>query len=123
MNDMPDFWRDGQRAKTQYELVRRWLFDQGFHWYYSEVSPRQMCAFRHEKVERGCTWPPRGYWVGQIARVEWLRDDEPNHVVVMKDRRCVFNPSGTTRQVLEPDVWLIGYYLLVPLDPMEGCRA
>lgn len=120
IEDVPDFWREGKTpAGWQYQAVRRWLAGQGYHWYYSECSPRHLAAFLTEEVEPGCSWPPRGYWIGQISRVEWLRDNDPTHVVVMKNRRCVFNPSGPTRQVLEPDVWLIGYYLLVPLDPVQ----
>lgn len=116
ISEVPDFWTEGS-ADTQHRRVRAWLAKRGFHWYFSTVEPRQLRAFRTEKVEPGCTWPPRGYWLGQIARVEWLRDREPNHCVVMRDHRCVFNPSGKLSEVLEPDVWLIGYYLLVPLDP------
>lgn len=118
IEDVPDFWREGKtRPGRQYREVRRWLAEWGYHWYYSECAPRQLLALRSEKFGPSNTWPPRGYWIGQVARVEWLRDDDPNHVVVMKNRRCVFNPSGSLRGVLAPDVWLIGYYFLVPLDP------
>lgn len=124
IEDVPDFWREGNtKPGRQYQQVRRWLVTQGYHWYFSECAPRQFSVFPTEESEPGNSWPPRGYWVGQIARVEWLRDYEPNHVVVMKNRRCVYNPSGTTRAVLEPDVWLIGYYLLVPLDPAVRAAA
>lgn len=115
---LPDFWCESRTTPgRQYQQVRRWLHAHGFHWYYSDIQPRQLRAFRTEKIAPNCSWPPRGYWIGDISRVEWLRDHEANHVVVMHERRCVYNPSGTLRQVLEPDVWLIGYYLLIPLDP------
>lgn len=117
IEDVPDFWESSHSLVTWHRQIRDWLAGRGFHWFYSQTEPRQMRAFRTEKIEPGGTWPPRGYWLGQIARVEWLRDGDPNHCVVMKDRRCVFNPNGSLRQVLEPDVWLVGYYLLVPLDP------
>lgn len=124
IDDMPDFWHEGKTVPgRQVQEVRRWLLDQGYHRYYGQCHPRHLSAFPSEKLSPSNSWPSRGYWIGQIARVEWLVDDDPNHVVVMKNRRCVFNPSGTLRAVLAPDVWLIGYYLLVPLDPMEGCRA
>lgn len=118
IEDVPDFWREGKtRPGRQYQEVRRFLAEWGYHWYYSELKPRHLKALPSEKFAPGCSWPPRGYWIGQVSRVESLVDGDPNHVIVMKNRRCVFNPSGTLRGVLEPDVWLIGYYLLVPLDP------
>lgn len=118
IEDVPDFWHEGKtQPGRQYREVSRWLADWGYHWYYAQCRPRHLAAFPSEAFVPGSSWPPRGYWIGQISRVEWLVDDDPNHVVVMKNRRCVFNPSGTLRMVLAPDVWLIGYYLLVPLDP------
>lgn len=118
IEDVPDFWHEGKtRPGRQYQEVRRWLAEWGYHWYYAEVKPRHLKAFPSEKMSPGCSWPPRGYWIGQVSRVESIVDGDPSHVVVMKNRRCVFNPSGSLREVLEPDVWLIGYYLLIPLDP------
>lgn len=117
IEDVPDFWNQSKTATAQYKRIRSWLAGRGYHWYFSTIAPRQMCAFRTEKIEQGCSWPPRGYWLGQIARVEWLRDNEPSHMVVMLDRRCVFSPNSTLAETREPDVWLTGYYLLVPLDP------
>lgn len=117
IDEMPDFWSASSNVVRWQRRISAWLAERGFHWYYSTIIPRQMRAFRTEKVEPGCTWPPRGYWIAQISRVEWLRDREPNHCVVMRDHRCVFNPSGKISEVLEPDVWLLGYYLLIPLDP------
>lgn len=116
IEDVPDFWTNVSPRK-QHVKVAAWLRRHGFHWYYADIEPRQLLAFRSEEVEPTNTWPPRGYWVGRIARVEWLRDGEANHLVVMRDHRCVFNPGGSLSEVLEPDVWLIGYFLLVPLNP------
>lgn len=116
IEQMPDFWTADSATKF-HARIASWLRKQGFHWYYSDIEPRSMSSFREEKTEDGNTWPPRGYWLARISRVEWLRDCGPAHIVVMRDHRCVFNPGGTTSDVLDPDVWLLGYFLLVPLDP------
>lgn len=121
INKIPDFWQHNKSdsAVRQYQAISRWLRGRGWHYYYSDIQPRQMSKFRTEKIGPGCSWPPRGYWIGRVARVEWLRDCEPSHVVVMKDRRCVYNPGAKySNEVYEDDVWLVGYYLLVPLDPV-----
>jgi hypothetical protein len=69
------------------------------------------------------SFPPSGYWIAQISSVDRLRDNDPNHVVVMKGRRVVFNPGGSTKQALLGPWFLIGYYLLTPLDPTKLAAA
>lgn len=117
---VPDFWTGGETRRNQSERVRRWLAARGYHHYYSDYGgddcPR-LKAFVAEKREPGCTFPPRGYWLAVISSVDRLRDGEPNHVVVMRDHRLVFNPSGTVKEALDGPWFLLGYYLLVPLDP------
>lgn len=118
IEEVPDFWPGKKKAATQYEHVRRWLSERGFHYYFSECHARQFAEFQRGRTwGNGVSWPPRGYWIGQINLVDRIIDGEPNHVVVMNGYRCVYNPSGTLKQTKENDVFLIGYYLLVPLDP------
>jgi hypothetical protein len=117
IEDVPSFWDERQSVSDQYEKVRRWLSGRGLHYYYGSCHARQFAEFQQRKWERGLSWPPRGYWIGQISRVDWLVDGDPNHVVVMRGHRCVYNPGGPLKGVKENDVFLIGYYLLVPLDP------
>jgi hypothetical protein len=121
IEDVPDFWSDKVTAASQYDQERRWLAGRGFHLYFAECHARQFAEFQRKRTwEKAKSWPPRGYWIGQISRVDWIIDNEPNHVVVMKGYRCVHNPSGTLKQTKENDVFLIGYYLLVPLDPARS---
>lgn len=119
IGEVPDFWRP-KSGVAQYEAQRRWLLGRGFHWYYSTYGgtdcPR-LRDFAVEKASAGSSFPPRGFWVGQISSVDRLRDGDPNHVVVMRGRKLVFNPGGTVREALDGPFFLIGYYLLVPLDP------
>lgn len=117
IEDVPEFYNEKVTATQQYENVRKWLARHGYHYYYSECHPRQFAEFQQQTFKRGESWPPRGYWLGRITRVEWLVDDMPGHVVVMKGFKCVFNPSGTVKATKDNDVFLTGYYLLVPLDP------
>jgi hypothetical protein len=122
IEEVPEFWKaaTGDKPSTrQYEAIRKWLVTKGYHYYYSEHSPKQFAEFQSGKFERGVSWPPRGYWLARITRVEWLIDDMPGHVVIMKGFKCVYNPSGTIKETKENDVFLTGYYLLVPLDPKE----
>jgi hypothetical protein len=121
IEDVPDFW-SSKSGVGQYERVRRWLAARGFHWYFSLYGGDNCPAlvdFVASKREQGSTFPPRGYWIGQISSVDRLRDSDPNHVVVMRDRRLVYNPGGTVKQALDRRWFLIGYYLLVPLDPAQ----
>lgn len=124
IDDMPTFWvGDVERpAAAQYHRIRRWCAARGFHWYYSTCGgddcPR-LKDFVNEKGDPASSFPPRGYWTAQISSVDRLRDGDPNHVVVMKGRRLVFNPGGSLKQALEGPWFLIGYYLLVPLDPTK----
>lgn len=120
IDQVPDFWNHTATSRSQSERVRRWLAGRGYHHYYSDFGgsdcPR-LKAFVSAKREPGCTFPPRGYWIAVISSVDRLRDHDPNHVVVMRDRQPVFNPGGTVKEALDGPWFLIGYYLLVPLDP------
>jgi hypothetical protein len=123
IEDVPDFWPKKSGAVRQYENVRRWLAGRGYHWYFSTYGGDNCPAlvdFVNEKREVGSSFPPRGYWFAQISSIDRLRDSDPNHVVVMRDRRLVYNPGGTVKQALADRRWfIIGYYLLVPLDPAQ----
>lgn len=125
LEDVPTFW-DGKGAIGQYEKTRRWLAARGFHWYYSTYGGNDCPLLRDfvkEKHERGSSFPPRGYWIGQISSVDRLRDHDPTHVVVMQGRRLVYNPGGTVEEALSGPWFLIGYYLMVPLDPSASSEA
>lgn len=118
--DVPDFWREQGSAVSSYERTRRWCASRGYHLYYStfrgDDCPR-LKDFVRSKRDPGSSFPPRGYWLAQISSVDRLRDRDPNHLVVMRDRRLVFNPGGDVKQAIDGPWFLIGYYLLVPLDP------
>lgn len=120
IEEMPDFWKAPDFAKFV-GRVSHWVADRGYHWYYSDFGGNDCPLLRDFAKEKTpsptCTFPPRGYWIAQISSVDRLRDGDPNHVVVMHGRRCVFNPGGSVRQALDGPWFLIGYYLLVPLDP------
>lgn len=125
IEEVPDFWKAANKkdATSQYEATRKWLMTKGYHWYFATHEAVQFAEFQTRKFERGVSWPPRGYWIARITRVEWLIDDMPGHVVVMKNFKCVYNPSGTVKEATENDVFLVGYYLLVPLDPAKDNNA
>lgn len=121
IDDVPDFWESAKKgANAQYEHVSKWLSERGFHYYYADCHARQFAEFQGGKWEKGNSWPPKGYWLGRISRVDSIIDNEPGHMVVMKGRRCVYNPSGSIKSTKDNDVFLIGYYLLVPLDPSRS---
>lgn len=117
IEEMPDFWK---ARGSFYKRVNAWLETRGFHWYYSTFGGTDCPLLRDfvkQKTEPGSSFPPRGFWVAQISSVDRLRDSDPSHAVVMKGRRLVFNPGGSVKQALEGPWFLIGYYLLQPLDP------
>lgn len=119
---LPAFWEDSlkkQSAVKQYEDIREWLAERGWHFYYSQCSAKQFANFQKGKWKIGDSWPPRGYWIGEIARVDWIIDNEPKHVVVMEGFKCLYNPGGTVKETKEDDVFLVGYYLLTPIDPAK----
>jgi len=118
--EMPDFWKARGSETGFYARVNGWLATRGYHWYYSIYGGTDCPLLRDfvkQKTAANSSFPPRGYWVAQISSVDRLRDDEPSHAVVMKGRRLVFNPGGSAKQALEGPWFLIGYYLLQPLDP------
>jgi hypothetical protein len=123
---MPDFWTGAKTAVGMYDRVRRWCAARGFHWHYSTYGgsncPR-LSEFVKAKPDASSSFPPHGYWVAQISSVDRLRDNDPNHAVVMKGHRLVFNPGGNLKQALHESWFLIGYYLLVPLDPSKVAAA
>lgn len=122
IEEMPDFWK-AKDVSTFCAQIERWLRPRGYHWYYSTYGGTN-CPFLRDfaKEKRDSptnSFPPRGYWIGRISSVDRLRDNDPCHVVVMKDHRPVFNPGGTVKEALDGPWFLIGYYLLVPLDPSK----
>lgn len=119
IESMPDFWGDDDETcgVRQYDMVSKWLAVRGFHWYYASCRARQFANFQKGRTPADESWPPRGYWFAQIAQVETLIENEPKHMVVMRNRKCVFNPSASIAKTKEDDVFLVGYYLLVALDP------
>ncbi len=119
IEEMPDFWAKSTDGISQHEAVRRWLSARGWHWSYTKRQPIQLAALRQWGRPPGRSWPPRGYWMAQMATVDGLRDDQPTHLVVMKDRRLAFDPSGQPKRLHEAHWWLIADYVLVPLDPAK----
>ena len=117
IEEMPDFWNKTSDGLSMFEAIRRWLAPRGYHWFYTTCEPVQLETLKAMPRRLGLSWPPRGYWLAQIASVAALRDHEARHLVVMKDRRCVFNPNGKPADLLAADEWLVGFYLLVPLNP------
>lgn len=119
INDLPDFFNENESAIEFYDSVRKWLARLGWHFYYAQCHARQFAEFQRQRTPPQDSWPPRGYWIGQIARVEWIVENMIYHAVVMNEHRCVFNPNGTIKQTKENDVFLVGYYLLTPIDPTK----
>jgi hypothetical protein len=119
VEEIPDFYNENKDSVSWYVAIQKWLRKKGYHLYYTQCSPLQFAEFQKSKSLPDEAWPPRGYWLGRIARVEWIIDHEPYHVVVMKDHRCVYNPGATIKDTKSNDIFLVGYYLLTPLDPAK----
>lgn len=124
IEEMPQLWvGEASRAGQQYRRVARWLAARGYHWYFSNYGGNDCPLLRNFVTEKitdpANSFPPRGYWIAQISSVDRLRDGDPNHVVVMHGRRLVFNPGGPIKEALAGPWFLIGYYLLTPLDPSK----
>lgn len=99
--------------------MRRWCANRGYHVYYSTFGGNDCPRLKDfvAATDPDSSFPPRGYWLAQISSVDRLRDHDPNHIVVTHGRRLVFNPGGSVKEALDGPWFLIGYYLLVPLDP------
>jgi hypothetical protein len=120
IEEIPDFFEDkSYDAALWYAAIQKWLKKRGYHLYYTTCRPIQFAQFQTEKSEPDESWPPHGYWFARIARVEWIVDNEIYHVCVMKNHRCVYNPGGTVKGTKDNDIFLLGYYLLVPIDPAK----
>lgn len=121
IDGMPSFWVEGASAGAQYRRVRRWCAARGFHWYFSTYGGNDCPRLKDFVAQQDpdSSFPPRGYWIAQISSVDRLRDGDPNHAVVMKGRHLVFNPGGPVKEAIDGPWFLIGYYLLTPLDPSK----
>lgn len=119
IEEIPDFFNDHKDAVSWYVGIQKWLNERGYHLFYASCAPIQFAEFQKSKSEPDESWPPKGYWLGRIARVETIVENGVFHSVVMKDHRCVYSPNSTFKALKENDVFLLGYYLLVPLDPVK----
>jgi hypothetical protein len=116
IEQVPDFFTDYKGAANWYGAISRWLKKHGWHLFYTDCAPLQFAEFQTESTAPDEAWPPSGYWFARIARVEWIVNNDVYHVVVMKDHKLILNPDGP-KKVKDNDIFILGYYLLVPLDP------